>query len=148
MTLILSRVNERRNCVPFNSRHIEIHHSETFPKQLLNSIKNNKPLDEFVRAGNPKTFWEKFKNLFQKEEYIDFYYDTYPVKSSVQAEELVMDMSKYSKKNGWLSLGGLRIKANSKPSNPITPTERILKEFESIKDFKQKLNPNFDIIEV
>ena len=108
-----------------------------------------------MRAGNPKTFWEKVKNIFKDEECVDFYYDKYNI-PGCPIEELVIDMGKSSKKNVWRSLRGVRIRAIKNRYRPSSETEqpsktlegRILNKFESIKDFDEIISSRFDIIDV
>ena len=147
---VVSAVNENTNNISFSSRYINIHKPETFPDKLLKSIENNTALDEFIHEGEPKTLWEKVKNFFKRDEYLDLYYDKYTEGNScfVPADEFIIDMGKYFKNNVWRSEKGLRIRAALLPQKTKTPEERIIKEFESIKDFNEKLSRDFEIIEV
>lgn len=149
---IVPGVNKRVQSVNFCSRRIEIRKSESFPEKILNSIKNNKALDEFVKKGQPKTFWEKIADFFKAEEYVNIYYDKCRTQPYYFPEELTIDFGVRSEKKAWRSIRGIRIRADKKPEDSSkkqeTQEERILKKFESITDFDKSLTPSFDIIEV
>lgn len=62
------------NNVSFNSRYLYLNSPEKFPQIVKDAIYKSDAIDEFLRAGQPKTFWEKLVDLFRKNEILDVYF--------------------------------------------------------------------------
>lgn len=56
------------NNVSFNSRFISVKSLDKLPPRIKEAILKNDAIDEFIKAGEPKTFMQKIINFFTKDE--------------------------------------------------------------------------------
>ena len=75
-------INTSYNNISFNGRYLVIPENYEkrimFPRNIKEAIKKNEYIREFISAGNPtspRTFWEKLKDLFKKDEVLEVYYN-------------------------------------------------------------------------
>ncbi len=71
------------NNLSFSARYLRIQNEENFPVKLLDSIYKSDAVDEFIKAGKPKTIWENFVNIFKKNEYLDVIHEVSKIKFPV-----------------------------------------------------------------
>lgn len=63
--------------ISFNARYLRLtSKTAEFPQKISDAIYKNDAIDEFLKAGQPKTFWEKLKDLFRKDEFLNIFYET------------------------------------------------------------------------
>lgn len=64
------------NNISFNARYLRLtSKTAEFPQKISDAIYKNDAIDEFLKAGRPKTFWGKIKDFFSKEECLDITYE-------------------------------------------------------------------------
>ena len=56
------------NSLNFKARFLKVNNSEKVPLKIYTAIYKSKGVDEFLAAGQPKTFWQQVKDLFKKNE--------------------------------------------------------------------------------
>ncbi len=54
--------------ISFNSRYLNVKNPEAMPQRIYDAIYKSDGIDEFLRAGKPKTFWNKVADIFKKDE--------------------------------------------------------------------------------
>ena len=76
-------INTSFNNTSFNGRFLvipEVYEKRImFPRKIKKAIYKNEAIRDFISAGNPsspRTFWEKFKDLFKRDEVLEVSYDT------------------------------------------------------------------------
>ena len=64
----------------FKARYLHINNPEKMPLKIYSSIYKSEGVDEFLAAGQPKTFWQQVKDLFKKNEIltVDYTRDCHP----------------------------------------------------------------------
>ena len=121
------------NNLSFNSRFLRIPYPEQFPKEVLSAVKSNNAIDEFIKAGTPKTFIGKIIDLFKDKECLEVYYffdKSYSLASlSFQLGFLRKNKSLFCKHQ--LDIRGVV----DKNQPPTTAVPRIIKALNNIKDF-------------
>jgi len=60
--------------VNFNSRYLRINDAKEMPARIYETLQQNSALTTFIDAGKPKTMFQKFLDLFKKDEFLDVYY--------------------------------------------------------------------------
>ena len=64
------------NNISFNARYLRLtSKTAEFPQKISDAIYKNDAIDEFLKAGQPKTFWEKIKDMFRKDEFLNISYE-------------------------------------------------------------------------
>ena len=145
------------NSVSFNSRFLNTQKAEKLPKEISDAIYKNASIDEFLKEGKPKTLWEKFADLFKRDEILDVKYRETLVKDSSGKikkdpfSKVCYLTFRLIKSNGTVKYAhvsteqeGIRRQAGSipKPNEhhlfkpPVeTAEQKIAKIIENIKDF-------------
>lgn len=140
----------------FSGRYLSIEHMEKIPPRISEAIYKSPAIDEFLRAGKPKTLWGKFIDLFKEDEMLDVYHtitkfagnpDSHAQKETLSFE---FDRKNYPKRTfkirhfqkGILRQSGSIPKPNEdklfkKPL--VTSEDKIIKSIEEIKDFDSLL---------
>lgn len=70
----MNTINPINNNTSFNSRYLNTQKAEKLPKEISDAIYKSDSIDEFLKEGKPKTFWDKFIDLFKKDEILDVEY--------------------------------------------------------------------------
>jgi len=71
----------------FSSRYLRIPKPDEFPKEVYNAIYKSDGIDAFLHPNRGKSAWQKFKDLFREDEFLDIYYRTDPKKGSIDPYE-------------------------------------------------------------
>ena len=141
-------VNSTNN-ISFSARYLRINNQEAIPQRICDAIYKSDAIDEFLKAGKPKTILGKIKDFFRKNEFLEVYYghqnlssyDPYAIKETV-----LFNLTKGKTNRQWsiieLQEGIKREFGNIAKSgeNPIykapkeTATDKIVKSIEKIKD--------------
>lgn len=149
-----NRINNSGS-VSFNARYLKFVKKEQIPKPIVEAITKNGIIDEFIKAGKPKTLWGKFKDLFNKNEILDVryevrqknQYDPYSKKESI-----LFSFGKGKNRTRFTAIKasqeGIRRQEGEIPKigeSPFykapkeTSTEKIVKQIENIKDMDDLL---------
>jgi len=140
------------NNVSFNARCINVYTLEKLPPRISQAILKNPAIDEFIKAGQPKTIWGKIVDLFKKDEILDVYHRVIKDSKSrdryAQDEILNFAFCKGEDKERFfeirVSQEGVLRKSGSvaKPNEDylykapdITATEQLARNIEEIKNF-------------
>jgi len=137
------------NNISFNARYIDMKKLDKLPPQIKEAILKSPAMDEFIKAGNPKTLWGKFVDLFKKDEVLEIFHcvkkerknpDIYAQDEllifSLKPKEYCLIMPQSQK--GIMRKSGSIPKPNEHPlfTKPeVTATEKLVKDIENIKDF-------------
>ena len=62
--------------ISFNARYLNLKQLENVPPRISEAILKNEAIDKFLKEGKPKTLWEKFIDLFKKDQMLDVYHNT------------------------------------------------------------------------
>lgn len=148
------------NNVSFNARYLKIHQPDKIPQKIHDAIYKNDAIEEFLKAGKPKTIWGKILDLFKKDKPLNIKYTETIValpKKVIPTERLNDKYSKacnlkfqFGNKKGFISTEqqGLKRQAGSVPKPnedyrykpPIeTAEDKMVKELDSLKDLSDLL---------
>lgn len=57
--------------VSFNARYIDVNLLDKVPMRIKEAILKSPAIDEFIKAGEPKTFWGKVMDFFKRDEVLE-----------------------------------------------------------------------------
>ena len=135
--------------ISFNARYIDMKKLDKLPPQIKEAILKSPAMDEFIKAGNPKTLWGKFVDLFKKDEVLEIFHSVKKERNNpdiyAQDELLIFSLKpdEYSfvipkSQKGIMRKSGSIPKPNENPlfkKPEVTATEKLVNEIGNIKDF-------------
>ena len=134
------------NNLTFNSRYLRL--NGEIPERISDAIYKNSSIEEFINSGKPKTLWEKFVNIFKKDEFVDVYYGTRKTNANDIYERTEFVTFKYKKgtqpayfeekQKGMRRPAGIIRKPGEDPvfkPPMVTATEKLANAISNIKDF-------------
>lgn len=133
----------------FNSRYIDVKKLDKLPPQIKEAVLKSPAMDEFIKAGKPKTLWGKFVDLFKKDEVLEIFHNVKKEQNNpdiyAQDELLIFSLKpdEYclilpQSQKGIMRKGGSIPKLNEHPlfkKPEVTATDKLVKDIENIKDF-------------
>lgn len=152
----MNTITNNFNNVSFGTRYIDVATLEKIPPRISEAILKNPAIDEFIKAGKPKTFWSKLLDIFTRDEVLDVYHVVSivdkPVDPYKRFESLHFEFGKgifksrcgelRTSQEGVLRDAGTIAKPNEHPlfkEPKITATEKLARMVEEIKDFDKFL---------
>jgi hypothetical protein len=71
----MNTINPVENNITFNSRYLNVNKMENLPPRIYDAVLKNQAIDEYIKAGEPKTLLGKIINLFRSDEAITVTHD-------------------------------------------------------------------------
>ena len=158
MNIAISKVDSTM----FGARYLNVDSVDKLPTKVSDAIYKCDAIDEFLKAGKPKTFWNKLKDLFRKDEILEVSYaeSIVPFPKRVIPKELLNDpyvkacnlLFTFRQRNGSIKKlplasqqVGVKRQAGSVPKEgehyaykpPLISAEaNLIKQIEDLKDFE------------
>lgn len=142
------------NNVSFNSRYLNLELMDKLPPRISEAIYKSEAVDNFLKAGKPKTLVDKIIDFFRKDEIIDIFhivnkgesYDRYEQKESLsfyikKGKCIEKTATLFAEQEGILRQDGSIPKPGEDPifKAPLeTAEDKLIKQIEKIKDFGKK----------